>query len=386
MKRILLLLSLFVVTTLSAEVLSDSSKISVITCGPGEVIYAQFGHTAIRVQDPSLHFDLIFNYGTFNRRQPHFLEKFVKGQTDYSLGLQIFEFFYTDYVANGMYIWEQELNLSLEERQQVFDKLMLNYLPQNREYRYNFAFDNCATRPRDIIEEIVGTDINYHFKGKTDTFRELVRACTGHNTWMGCGIDMVFGPTADIVATERERMFLPLELMHYYTTATIADGRPLVKSTVQIAALPALSPEPIPFATPMHVSIYIMLIVFALSYVYRNKKALWLDVVVFSLTVPFALLALYLTTSSSHPFVGQNLNLLWLQPLNIVFLLLLPFKRIRKALAYYQIVNAALILFTIAGYLFLPQSFRIEFLPIMLVLFVRAILFYQNNRVSLPKS
>ena len=66
---------------------TDSIQFSLLTCAPGNEIYALFGHTAIRYQNFSRGVDLVFNYGMFSFNTPHFVYRFVKGETDYQLGI-----------------------------------------------------------------------------------------------------------------------------------------------------------------------------------------------------------------------------------------------------------------------------------------------------------
>ncbi|MBQ2171263.1 MAG: hypothetical protein II448_05955, partial [Paludibacteraceae bacterium] len=46
---------------LQAQALSERARVSLLTCTPGEELYARYGHTAIRVCDPENDLDLVFN-------------------------------------------------------------------------------------------------------------------------------------------------------------------------------------------------------------------------------------------------------------------------------------------------------------------------------------
>ena len=65
--------------------LSKEAKISVLTCGTSNEIYALFGHTAIRVNDPVNGMDVVYNYGAFDFGTSNFALKFVKGNLQYLL-------------------------------------------------------------------------------------------------------------------------------------------------------------------------------------------------------------------------------------------------------------------------------------------------------------
>lgn len=83
----------FIVCLLAAVALSvqgqrtDSIRFSLMTCAPGSEIYSLFGHTAIRYENYTRHVDVVFNYGMFSFNTPHFVLRFIKGETDYQLGI-----------------------------------------------------------------------------------------------------------------------------------------------------------------------------------------------------------------------------------------------------------------------------------------------------------
>ena len=134
---------------------NDSTRLSLLTCAPGEEIYSLFGHTAIRYENPSQGIDIVFNYGLFSFNTPNFIFRFSLGETDYQLGATDYERFAAEYAFFGRSVWQQTLNLTDEEKTELIRLLQENYRPENRVYRYNFFYDNCATRPRDKIEESI---------------------------------------------------------------------------------------------------------------------------------------------------------------------------------------------------------------------------------------
>ena len=153
-KRFLYLLLILFFQPAAAQVqLNDSARITLLTASPWyEAVYAYFGHTAIRVQDDSTGVDAVFNYGYFDSSQPNFMYHFIRGETDYVLGVITYEQFMAEYGYKGQEVVEQELNLLVDEKRNLYEALMINSLPENRGYRYNYFYDNCATRPRDMVE------------------------------------------------------------------------------------------------------------------------------------------------------------------------------------------------------------------------------------------
>ena len=166
MKRTILypLLTLYLLIFSNGQAIAsdnDSIRLSLLTCAPGEEIYSLFGHTAIRYEDPANGIDAVFNYGLFSFNTPNFILRFSLGETDYQLGATDYARFAAEYAFDGRSVWQQTLNLSKEEKAELIRLLQENYLPENRVYRYNFFYDNCATRPRDKIEESIDGKVIY---------------------------------------------------------------------------------------------------------------------------------------------------------------------------------------------------------------------------------
>lgn len=206
--------------------LSSEAYISVLTILPGEPLYSAFGHTAIRVRDDSLGIDAIYNYGTFDFDTDWFYVKFARGLLDYRLARDRFADVLRVYTGEQRPIIEQRLLLEASEIQGLVLGLERNYLPENRFYRYDFFFDNCSTRPRDVLETVsgdrtLGTDVS-----RDESFRDLIRPYLIDRPWTRFSIDMLLGSLTDQPATDRQRMFLPDGLMHALND-TRSGSRPL---------------------------------------------------------------------------------------------------------------------------------------------------------------
>ncbi|HEY6915742.1 MAG TPA: DUF4105 domain-containing protein, partial [Paludibacter sp.] len=194
MKKIILFFCIFLcIININAQQISisDSAVISLITCSPGEEVYSKFGHTAIRINDSSKGLDLVFNYGIFSFETANFYLKFIKGETDYQLGVYETAYFLPEYKQRNSSVWEQILNLTVPEKRNLINLLITNYQPENRIYRYNFIFDNCATRPRDKIMEALQGYVKFQPNNDSKTFRQWVGVYVGTDTWLKFGIDVV---------------------------------------------------------------------------------------------------------------------------------------------------------------------------------------------------
>ena len=185
MKRIcILIFSLWgVLFPSQAQEALDSIECSLITCSPGDEVYSLYGHTAIRCRNFTRNLDLVFNYGVFSFRQPHFIWRFVKGECDYMVDAMPWEYFPQDYERRGSSITAQILNLSQEESNHLFQSLLLNCQKENREYRYNFLYNNCTTKVRDKIESSINGTVEYLQGEEKKTYRQIIHEYTEHSPW-----------------------------------------------------------------------------------------------------------------------------------------------------------------------------------------------------------
>ena len=304
--------------------LSYSAVISLMTCTPGDEVYSKYGHSAIRVNDPAQGIDVTFNYGIFNFHTEHFYAKFVRGETWYQLGIQTTPYFIMDSKETGRDTYEQVLNLSQSEKQALFDALEENSRPENMYYLYNFVFDNCATRPFFLLQKSMGEEFyTPQFDMRRDTYRDMVTYYSEKNSWAGFGINLAFGKEADVVMTPQQRLFLPEQLMDYVSEATQENGAPLCLSSnvkpFDVKAHPWIS-------SPYMAILLVVLLIAAvtLADMFRSRKSneirisWWFDEILFFMGFVLGTILFYLSYFSIHPLVGQNWNLLLVNPLLII--------------------------------------------------------------------
>ena len=191
----------------------DSVRVSLLTCAPGSEIYALFGHSAIRYENPAKQQDWVFNYGMFSFKDPNFVMRFVKGETDYQLGVIPFHYFESEYAMRGSSVYQQELNLTDVEKIKLIQLLEDNYRPVNRIYRYNYFYDNCTTRARDKIEESIQGTVVYPENEKVLSYRDILHEFTAGSKWSEFGIDLCLGSEADEPIDERKQMFAPFYML-----------------------------------------------------------------------------------------------------------------------------------------------------------------------------
>lgn len=309
-------------TTNYAETPADSIRVSLLTCSPHDEIYSLYGHTAIRYEDKASKTDIVVNYGMFSFKKPFFVARFVLGLTDYEMGIQDFNDFCYEYQYFGSQVTQQEINLTPEEKGQLLKALQDNYA-NARVYRYNYFYNNCTTKARDIILKSINGKIEYkNAIDKSVSFRDLIHGCNANYSWASFGNDLLLGFKADMQTTREEQQFLPDNLMRDFGQAKIvsADGsaRPLVKNTEIIVKGNDHAIAGKTKVTPQFVFITLLLLIAAIVVAeFKTKKRfLWVDISLL-LSSGLAGLILFVMLFSEHPTTSTNLQIFILCPLNL---------------------------------------------------------------------
>lgn len=310
---------------------SAKTEISLLTCQPHAQVYSLYGHSAIRVQDDERGLDIAVNWGVFDTSQKNFSMDFIFGLTDYTMAIVPIEYFIREYEYYGSGVYQQRINLTDIEKERIMKALEENFRPENRIYRYNYVYDNCTTRPRDIIVNNIGGKVNYkettHQKGEVSV-RDLLHWKTDGYDWCKAGDDLLIGLRADRNATRSERQFLPEILSEDFDSATItrANGQQvaLVDSAFWLirAGEPHFEPMPDIPVSLLTCNIIVLVIVAGWT-IYEmkkgNKRVKGADVTFFYICGLLGLV-LFVMIFSQHPYVQVNLQILVLNPLWLILM------------------------------------------------------------------
>jgi len=387
MKHYLTLILLFFFTVLASHG-QEQVKISLLTVEPrSNEVYTIFGHTALRVVDTESNRDVVFNWGTFNFSESNFIYRFMRGETDYRLSVYDYGLFYLEYYSSGSTVIEQELNFTDRQKREVLNMLNINMQPENLIYRYNFLFDNCTTRVRDIIQKACDDDLQYNMVQEGVTFRDLIHSCTEPYPWLSFGIDLIIGNGADSLIHLQQEMFLPEKLMlamdNAYTTSAGGERVPVVASRTVLMQSDSKSPKHYFWDSPLIIGIIICCLFLILIYIGVKKKITW--------RVPFALLfftasvggciVFFLVFFSIHPCVSPNWNLLWLHPLHLIAVTGFFFKKSYPLFYCYHIANFVLLCGLLLAWFLTPQQLPAAAIPYILTLLaVSGFTVYRNKR------
>jgi hypothetical protein len=378
MKRfiiILLLLATIGIRTSNSQSVPDTS-IYLITCGTGTETYSIYGHSAIRIEIPAANSDMVYNWGVFDFDTPHFAWKFAKGRLLYMIDEASLQSFLREYVYEKRYVISQKLNINSQETRKIVELINENLKPENRKYKYDFFYDDCSTRIRDIFEKGLGNKMLYppDIKGDKISFRKLVAKYQAPFRWLQFGIDLIMGSTSDKTATYRDMMFLPLEMQKELSETVVnRNGKmiPFMKNPKIILDFPPVEATQNFLLSPVSVFTFVLILIIIVSAWMKSKKILRLiDISLFSIFSILGVMMIFFNFFTDHIQMRINLNIIWLNPLLLVCLILLILKK--EGHLWFRIQFYLMALF-IAVNLILPQEFNIAFFPIILIIMIRSL-------------
>lgn len=349
---------------------SSGLRISLLTCSPGAELYSTFGHSALRIVDSSAGTDIVYNFGVFDFYDPDFYMKFVQGKLLYYLDQQSFPDFIYGYQLEGRQISEQVLGLHADKKLTLQQYLFNKVRPENRSYKYDFLFDNCTTRLRDLILTALpeeGRQVRVP-RPEGQTFREHLYAYLDGNgkDWSKLGIDILLGQRLDRIMTDNEAMFLP-DYLEKGIDGTNVKGSPLVMEKVMI--LPRQF-QPIPTSMPPMSLIVLGLLAGLMIWISTLNRPIHVkitrvaDFLLFFLTGLLGVLLVLMWTATDHQICKDNMNLLWALPSHLPAAFLAGSGK-RWVRAYFKGV-AWVSVILVVGWPVLPQSLNISLIPIII--------------------
>ena len=352
----------------------ENTQISILTIGPGYSLNDAFGHNGIRVKTSFN--DVVYDYGRYPFNDPNFYLNFARGKLIYSQGMSNYRDVIGFYKGQKRSIQEQVLNLTNVQKRALHVYLIDNSLPENRDYLYDFFYDNCATKIRDVIEEITNNDIVYHPVTSIDnsTFRDLIHENLNWNSWGSLGIDIALGSVVDIKASAREHMFLPEYVYASFQGATLkSSGEAIVDQFNTINSDDRNSIKTHFLLSPIYILGSIALLILLITYRdhKNNTRSRWLDVTIFLVTGIAGTSLLLLWLATDHTTTANNYNLLWAFALNLIFVFHISRKKpaswVVKYIKFLIILLILLSLHWIVG----VQRFAWALMPLLIALLIR---------------
>ena len=374
----------FLPAKLCAQNDSCHLRISLLTATPGDLLYSTFGHSAFRVIDTVSNSDIVYNYGTFNFDEPNFYLKFIRGKLPFYLSADSFDDFITEYQQDNRGVTEQVLNLTCDEKHKIQMLLQENMMENNRGYKYDFTFDNCTTRLRDLIEKATDSTVHFgHVIQKKVTFRDLIYEYLNNNDkqWSKLGIDILLGSKMDVAATSYQVMFLPDYLMKTLDSTTL-DERPLVGEKHSLFKIDHSRNEKNNLEHPFFLFVCLFVVIAFLSFSKNSwiqKFLASLDGVLFFITGLLGILLIFMWFGTDHIMCRNNYNLLWAWPTNVVAAFYIHSKKswARNYFILYTVFNIILIALWSA----VPQHLNPALIPVIAILIFRSLIYiFRKNK------
>lgn len=370
--RIFFLLLLVTITQLGYAQDSSRIRISLLTCSPGDELYSIFGHSAIRVIDSNSVTDYVFNYGTFDFNDEGFYLKFMRGKLRYFVSIENSVDFINNYAFEGREIIEQVIQLSSDEKINIKNSLIENLKEENKYYKYDFFYDNCTSRLRDIIVKSkqplpilpAAMPIKTTFRDAIHTYLE-----NGHQYWSELGIDLLLGARTDKVMTATEQCFLPDNLkksLEYSKNPSIIES-----SSVIISKAPKAENQS--WLNPLFLFISFAFIYLFFSFLKNpmmNKILTSLDQLLFFTSGILGFLLLVMWTMTDHSMTKNNYNLLWAIPTNIIFCFFIS--RSNPIIKKYFKMQSIVLFLLLCAWAFIPQKLNNSLVPVVILLTIRS--------------
>lgn len=334
--------------------LSPNARVHLVTVGPGPLVWERFGHNGIWIQDPALGFDMVFHWGLFDFQSENFWPKFLQGYMDYSIGSIDSQHFFQFYAESQRGVQIQELNFNSDQKNRLTSLLIKNDTEGQRIYRYNYYLDNCSTRARDMLDQVLGGLISDATmdQGSGKSFRSNTRRLLQNMPAAYLGVQLALGAPADREISVWQDMFTPMSLRRHLNKISYSDGSPIVLSDKLVYAASSTKEPPqagsyLFFYLPISASLALLFA--SLGYISAAGKK-WARILLalggslWSLTSALVgSLLLLIWAFTEHRYGHWNANLLQYNPLSFVlviffFILLVKGRLPNKTLLLLKVV------------------------------------------------
>ena len=354
-------------------------RVSLLTVSPGDEIYASFGHTGIRITDSVSGTDVVYNYGTFNGFDKDFEWKFMRGKLLYYESYETFQTFIATYIDEQRTVQEQEILLNSSQKRELYDFLINNAKEENKYYKYDYLYDNCATRIRDVFPKTFGAGFKY---GQTLppghlTFRQIEHVYLRKLHWERFGIDLLLGRAFDVTMSNETVMFLPDYLRNGIGNATVS-GQKVATAPVTLLQGPADN-SPVGPDGPLWLMLGICLLtILGLSVPKLHLLGAIMSNLLLIVSGLIGCLILFMMFGTDHQGCRDNWNVLWALPTNIF----VPCFR-RKGRDRYAVIAIILLLAVPMLYAIRFQGFPMyELWPLLLSLLCIFGMIYRRGMVK----
>ena len=365
----------------------DNTQFSILTCSPGNEIYSLFGHSGLRIKNNSENIDQVINWGLFefNDDQFQFGYDFAKGRLSYYMGIQRTASFLYEYKSSNRKVSEQVLNLSNKKKNKLIDLINTNNLPENRKYKYEFFYDNCSSRIRDLLNAIFESEITWNLNRNENqfTFREIINKNLQKQPWLGLGINLVLGSPIDVKVDNNNLMFLPKYVEEILDETTINQSGKKEKIVLQKINLingdeTVIELTNISFWFWLLFMFTVLLLILKLDRLFK----LWSSISLFGLGL-LGIVLLFMWFGTDHQGTKNNFNLLWASPTHWLMLIFILSKKPSLFKSVFSVISLVIIFSTILFWFVIPQEFHQAIKPLILQTSIIYFYYYKKNKQQL---
>ena len=365
----------------------NNTQFSILTCAPGNEIYSLFGHSGLRIKNNSENIDQVVNWGLFefNDDQFQFGYDFAKGRLSYYMGIQRTASFLYEYKSSNRKVSEQVLNLSNKNKNILIDLINTNNLPENRKYKYEFFYDNCSSRIRDLLGEIFEGDIIWNLNKDNNqfTFREIINKNLQKKPWLGLGINLVLGSPIDVKVDNNNLMFLPKYVEEILDKTIINENGKKEKIVIQKINLVSgdetnTEITNISFWFWLSFMFTILLLILKLDRLFK----FWSSISLFGLGL-LGFILLFMWFETDHQGTKNNFNLLWATPTHWLMLIFIISKKPSVFKSVFSVISLVIIFSTILFWFIIPQELHLAIKPLILQTSIIYFYYYKKNKQQL---
>ncbi|UQD56172.1 DUF4105 domain-containing protein [Flavobacterium sp. K5-23] len=348
--------------------LSKNARVSVLTCGTGNESYSLFGHTAIRISDSDNNIDAVYNYGAFDFNTPNFVLKFTKGDLQYYAVVHSYSNFISEYTYEKRSVYEQELNISEDQKQTLFDNLNISLASGESHYTYKFIDKNCTSMVVDIINKTLQSKVIVKKVDTDKTYRSILSPYFDNHFYEKLGTSIIFGKKVDGYGTE---IFLPFELLESLKRVQY-NNLPLAAESKTIIEFDKIIPA------SWWNNCYTYLIFLVVIVLLNNKKVNASYLFIMGLLgVFFVFVGFY----SFHKELALNYNVLLFNP-SLLALLYFYFTKNKKWIYRFSLINIlSLVVYLL---ILINKVHLIIVLPLILTSFTVLVKLAIQNKKRIP--
>jgi len=339
---------------------------------PGDSLFTGYGHIALRLRYRGA--DISVDYGTYDTSDPLMGWNFLVGKLDYFCSRTAFQAMISWYRDDFGGIIEQDLDLTEVQSRALVRRLISDFklarpdaVLNDREfsalrdrlftdpgvthttYRYHHFHNNCATKLRDLLDEVLGRGLYKKTASSLAevSFRDLINASL-HRPWFAPTRWLVYGllnGEIDRPVSRWEQMFLPWFLAEELGDLTV-NGRPVVTGE-RVLVGARLDAPPAPSPWPGFFTLLLLAAGFGWpAVVRRGRRVFALQWILAGLAATFyAGILLVAWSASPYPETSPNVTVLFFHPGHVALVpggILLWLRRRVRLLEWYLLAGVVI--------------------------------------------